>query len=298
MNKLAGVQSASPYGFTFIGNNNASLLQFTDKSFVMSPYYGDEYLEYDFEGQLLNKYTRDEYEKKFDSVKSTVAARNNTIKNVVEIAVKEAEHTTYNNQSVFQPIISIEQANESEGEEWICGDITLTRWISKNPLFIISSANDVISLARFDKHQYLDGDSGTRVYVLNQKNILMLNDGDCPSVLLFKNNSTVLPANPLPRKMISSARTLTETFNELNQAIVNFLYEFYDEDKYAVYVCSDAKYIIKCRATDQLILTVKQKGAELQIILDKCSLTVDIDSLDYETVKAVRKLTENTLKKC
>lgn len=184
----------------------------------------------------------------------------------------------------------------------ICGNIKLVRWSGDKPLFIISHVEDnrIISATCFDHCHFLDGDSGTSVYVVNGKNILMWNDGDCPSVLLMRNKSKG-KLNPLDKATMADAKSIESLFKDLRQSIVNLLYRFYDEERYGVHfnnggIYSNVTiYSVKRRSSNKHFLSVIQGGNELKLIKnDDSVLIVDMNNIIDEVVVRIREFTSRS----
>ena len=320
MNKLVVDNANNNKEFTPIGNDFAYLVNFTREGFIIKPYYETDHLEYDFNGDLLRKITEQEYEESRKH-KGSLAWMNgfDKFKNVVEVYGHDEEYGNthhgqlvqprllpmkdkmYNNQSDFQTTIDKmgDAPKVTSVGEWVCGNIKLTRWSCDKPLFIVSDtkSNNIISVAGFDNDHFLDGDAGTHVYVLNEKNILMWNDGDHPSVLLFRNNSETLKlSNPIPKKMMAEAKMLETTFANFRQLICNLLYLFYDEGKYQVYLHSNGSMYSIMRRTNSnkpekevLCAIHSGNGLNLTKVKNGLTLTVHIDNITHETIEMIHQ---------
>lgn len=312
MHKFQVHNAVGADGFTFIGHKQIFLTTFKEDGFILMPYHRPyDPIEYDFNGKFVRKWTEVEY----DASIPKGHYRHNLHephKKVVEVATKviwdnRSRHsqegppkdlittTTYDNQSEFQETInSIGDVNEVE--EWICGDIKLVRWSGKKSLFIIShiADNRIISAVCFDEYNFTDGDCGTSVYVVNEKHILMYNDGDCPSVLLMQNRSKNTKLSPISRGTMTDAESVEHHFNGLRQSIINLLYRFYDEELYGVYLESGGKYCVKKRASGKLFLTVVQSNSELKMTKsDGESIIINMTNITNADVIRIRQLTED-----
>jgi hypothetical protein len=315
----------------FMGNPSAYLFKLTDSSFTIRGYWSNEYLEYNFEGNLLQRTITDTW------LASHNAIRFEPPSSVVPVAQRSLCHSqkdfnvlescNLDIQSIdpdFQVEIDKLGNDVFDGEEWICGDIKLIRWSGKNPLFLVintkSPEHKIIAAKCFENHNFVDGDSGTHVYVLNKKNILIWNDGDTPSVLLYKFD-TAYKLTPIAKEIIDNAVDIQRCFVRLRQAIVEFLFDLFPETEYTI-LNSTAGYNIlplhkvnpKFAATIDganitlrylvdgnlnQILSVYDKGLILRSKMqNETEIIIKMDNIGYEVVKKVREFVTNITESC
>jgi hypothetical protein len=222
--------------FQFRGHRCSHLDTITENSFVMSLYHeSDTYYEYDFDGNFINKYTRDEYDKMYPYTYGKdewyiKKINRNAFKNVIEIYNETYEWTfngdEYDNPDDFSEIIDkIDPMTKyKEKNLWTFGKYKLTRTAVSNykNVFVIENKNKIISLMH---DEFSDGDCGTHVFLLNKKNILLWNDGDCPSVLFIENlidenNSDYYQP---PKKTFELLKSMTEYYDLFKNHLYHYI---------------------------------------------------------------------------
>lgn len=203
------ITNFSNYGFTFIGNESCNLVTFTEKSFFIKLYWGDTFLEYNFDGELLREWTEEEfnlaisdakYRSLWGSYKLFEWVLPSTVSSECYNKVTSREKlNSYANYKDFKNIFSKFNFGKADDDDdsydgWKCGDFKVERFLDcldgYRVMFIVSDHTEsIISIASIEGCNYWDGDSGTTLFILDGKNILINNMGDCPSVLLLKNNT-------------------------------------------------------------------------------------------------------------
>lgn len=303
LDKLNTVNAVNHKGYSFMGNPSSNLLAITKTSFIVHPYASDSYIEYDFNGRPLNVYTYEETRNKFEyrSVDKT---------NVIEIMEYKSTND-YGNRAEFEKLIDykIPSSNDSEYEveRWLCDSIIITRlckWTKGDAqvLFIISSTNnnDIISMVHLDKPHYLDGDSGTRLYLLNSRNILVDNDGDCPSVLLIKNNdlsTNATPLKPIPKGLMDTTLSVKSQFVSYKQSIINFIYGIIDNDEFGIYEKKNSiKLYIENKYTRECIMEVHILFNSIEFDSYTDTYVVDVNNISHDDIINLQEFIQTTIK--
>lgn len=320
-------------GFIFIGNKYAHLAGFRHNKFILRPYFENLTIEYDFDGNYMS------HRAKGDDELNLKEYREYNVKKIaktfhhawffkrhgmqVDTFESSMNHTSFSNQNDFPIMLEMndkicaENCTCCEIEEWICGFIKLTRWSRQGVNVFITSLiedNSIISLFHNDNNDYLDGDSGTSVYVLNDKNILMWNDGDCPSVLLIKNHlikknrliKNKKELNAIPGKIVECALDLRKKFKIFDQSIIDLFYSIIDNERYSIYQWGNLGYCIKkipvtkptkkdvriyiCYKSDVRHDTLKLMNDDKTKSLEIC-----ITDMDYKLTKKIYEFVKNNI---
>lgn len=287
-------------GYSFMGNDSAFLSTITGNSFVILPYSGNSYIEYDFNGMFVDSHPRkigNHFQLKLINDPNVVEIWQTTLKD------------EFNNRSEFEKLIDYRlpciHDSDYQHEHWICGDTKLTRfwkWDQNDShvLFIISSTvdNNIISAVHLNKAHYLDGDSGTHIYLLNGKNLLVHNDGDCPSVLLIKNNDpNAESSDPVPKRMMMSADNLKSCFEQYKQSIFDFIYSIIDDGEFGIYERKDGvRYQVENIYTRQRLMELTLSFNTIDISLYG-GYTVKVDNISYLDVDNMRFFVKDAIKK-
>ena len=196
MEKIKVRNTIGSTGFKFIGSDWTFLNYICDGHFVLKQYDGGLYIDYGFNGIPIAQFDSSKYDYDMGSIDD---ASNDKIENVMEIysvtyrfkeRVLTVDDIDYTNKDTFKDFFKKLPCGELRREKWKWGNKVLTRWASMHcdsQVFVISSklSNKILSIA-YSEH-FGDGDSETRVFLLDMKNILMWNPGDHPSVLFIDN---------------------------------------------------------------------------------------------------------------
>ena len=294
--------------FNYLGSENCELRLITESSFVIKQHHMPLFIEFSFDGEILRTYPSYEAFEEAFGVKGMYTI--NQSKNKV-ISVYGENYNIYNNT---RSLVAYNGISDSESEQsllkscqdlsiWKMGTHTLKRYVTKQGLdlatnFIMLSdvePKGIISTMKFDCHKFDDGDSGTAVCVLDQKNILIANDGDCPSVLLIKTNITI---DPIREQLMSSLLNASRNYKKWNQDIIDMIYEFYDSKTYNVYELPDSYYVcMKDDETRKIICKIAYSNSIISFqILSKSEkyfyTNLSLNNPSYEDVEGVKQLIE------
>ena len=316
LSELASEGNSNGLVFRFFGNSSAFLNVFFESSFVFHPYHSDSMYEYNFEGKLVKISNRKEWESQNQNVGWWKSNLPKTITKVAQTfhdcwsfeghGIKTLKHpfkrtrkyTGFNNEKNFPALSKFNDIHydNSEVEEWTCGLFVLTRFCKgKNVIFVISKNNEILSVMENGNYDFVDGDSGTQVYILNNKNILIYNDGDSPSVLLITNSSNTT-LTPITENIVLCSQNVEEFWTKLRQGIINLLFSILDEKVYGIYNTSDANlFHIRKRNQKKLLLAVSIDSNNLLFTncIDDSDFEFDMSYVNYESIL---ELCDNILK--
>lgn len=327
--------------FDFIGSSSAHLDGFTEKSFIFSinwHHFEDKltrYYEYDFDCKRIKTIIADKnttelpFEKKIsgnwygihrpnsDSNSQSVIEVAGQMKPLVDI-VNDILFDIQDQRAVNDLKLSVAEKDTHEDNYWCCDDIEIIRCyssIQKCTIFVVYTYDESdehnyksLAVAKFPGCDFTDGDSGTHVYILNGKDILFFNDGDCPSVLFLKNNSNIMPKNPISMKTAKCAEMLLRTHNEFHYRVVDYLKSFIDNlnstnsvndlTKFTIrYKLDYSNYYISCRNTQKHIITIEIQTDCIKFIFNERShvIMLDNDFVESVMIQEVKTFIENAL---
>ncbi len=303
-------------GYEFYGNKLAFLTHLTDTSFVIKPYNSkDSYIEYDFNGNLIKKYTRDECDAKFPNYYNMwIRIRKDEIPNIKQVYTDNCPDLCYHGDFVdcydqhrefpwlFDNIKNTKKKHYCEWTWWKMNEIELVRAKNnaRNTYVIISHHEDgscgIASIMEPDQYDYGDGDSGTTVFLLNGSNFLVWNAGDCPSVVFIKNNDLdprVL--NPVSAELYEKRDIIIDSKKKYYDSVIDFLNGFIDQTKFyfsfdnsCEVLFSDKIEMINKETEDKLIdLTISydcivlknNNGGEFEYFPEKDYVSTDLEPL-------------------
>ena len=327
--QLASEGKANGILFRFFGNSSAFLYNFFENSFMFRPYHSETTYEYDFEGNCINTYKTETLYKGikplpwYEDIPITITKVAETFYDCWSLkdhGIKTAKHphkrsikcTGFKNEDMF-PIFSNfnnDTNNFSEIQEWTCGQLVLTRFSKdRHVIFVISKNNEIISICHNDKYDFVDGDSGTHVYILNNKNIFIYNNGDSPSLMLITNCSNIT-LTPISANIIVNAQKIGALWTDFRQSIINLLYGIINEKKYGIweyglFVPNDGNlFHIKERNKGELVCTVLLENDHLLFYdcINDFDFDLNLKNINYEliaellnNVRSITKKNENLL---
>lgn len=317
-------------GFEFFGNESAFFRGFSsdpkvfngfsENTFVFKPYHDKKVYEYDFEGNFIQEHDEKEWDKAnykrwyeehpkngVQKVAKTFEDSSNfkyhNIKTEKHSHRRTIQHTGFSNESDFQIMndFNLLKCDESEVEEWTCGSLVLSRFskgLSQEGwlMFVISKNNQILSIMKNSQHDFCDGDSGTHVFILKNKNIFVFNDGDSPSVLFIRNDTND-KLYVIEDKIIKLSQDMKNYWTQFKQSIVNLFYSIIDEEKYGLWessretkLCNSELFRICEREKRKVIVRLVLDNDHMYIISDdeeSSEIEINLNDLSYNSVKKI-----------
>lgn len=201
-------------------------------------------------------------------------------------------HTGFFNETQF-PILeefnNFSTSSYSSVEEWICGEIVLTRFQKGNiVMFVVSKRNKILSIMQNQTSNYADGDSGTHVYIVKGQRILVWNDGDSPSILLITSQNNY-QLTPISQEIILSAQDLKKNWKAFKQCIINMFHKLIDFKLYKMWNINNENvglFQITERGKEDVIFIIKIVNNSLLISSKtKGNFSIKLDDICYESIK-------------
>jgi hypothetical protein len=245
--------------YIYYGNYSAFLSHLTTHSFIVNEYSSDEYVEYDFDvDQIMTYPNQNTMELKFNH-DDNLGWRHNARPEGITLLVKESfgnyrktkvtlDDFEYEFNNIFDEVIQ-KALNKEYGsikslDRWRWFDKQMDRWeFGKATLFVISlqSTNEISSVFLAGAYTYCDGDSGTDVFLINNKDILVWNSGDSPSVLFIKDKggdkndeNNDIPQYALSAEINDAIKTFSNNYVSLVQSIRSLLLKI-NRDRTTIY---------------------------------------------------------------
>ena len=314
MEKFESQENSEENCFTFLGNTRCSFEGFTvtKHTFFIRLESSKEYAEFNYDGEptLINMDNMDT-QNKHNPLNSCDDVDVIKVKRTFHDAwyfkchgIKTPSHLFLINKDFVQfsnvddyPIIkkmNSQLPHFSELEEWELGTLKLTRWTKmKMTAFIISkiSNNAIVSLMSCGT-DFCDGDSGTHVYLLRGKNILICNHGDSPSVLLIRNEQNI-PSDMRIQKVVNKSCQMKNNLQSFTQSIVDFLYTIFDEQIYKISYQNENPlcFFIDVKEGEYFATVEFIDGQDLLITTaSNTSLIFSINQIDHDKVNDIFKL--------
>lgn len=265
--------------FKFFGNRNAQFVHFFKGGFRLQQ---DSFIE--------GKYTPHHCDFNFEGNIVTPSDDNNS--DSLNIS-RFWEHQTRENKNQLADFGVVEIIHTSEGSDhdqsWIIDSkrgsidncLILKRVDNDKVTISIGNSTSMSTMTIDNSYTYVDGDSGTHVYVLDKKHVLIRNEGDCPSVLLLvKQNSLRRDTNsdeeldPFSVHITEAAQSLVYSHGQLKHAIVRLFQSIIDENRFAAYQNKDLSvFSIKTKQNNK---NIPQKVLiNIQVTLNELHITID-----------------------